>query len=267
MQNSGTSPLVRREDAGPVRLLTLAHPERRNALSLRMMQELRDRLLECAGEPDVAVVVLAADGPVFSSGHDLRELHAAGAAEAARIFRACTELMEAVQSIPPPVIAAVRGLATAAGCQLVATCDLVVAAEQARFATPGVKIGLFCSTPMVALTRAIGRKRALEMLLTGREVSAREACEWGLVNRVVAQEQVHDAALELASQIAAASPTVVAGGKQAFYRQIEAPQTAAYARMSEAMTAGLQAEDAREGICAFLEKRAPVWKRPHSLRQ
>jgi enoyl-CoA hydratase/carnithine racemase len=150
---------------------------------------------------------------------------------------------------------------------LVAACDLAVAAEPARFATPGVKIGLFCSTPMVALTRVIGRKRALEMLLTGREVSAREACDWGLVNRVVAPELLREAALELASQIAAASSAVVAGGKQAFYRQIEAPQQEAYARMAEAMTSGLQAEDAREGISAFLQKRSPVWKGRHSMRQ
>ena len=176
------------------------------------------------------------------------------------VFDVCTRLMETIQEVPQPVIAAVHGVATAAGCQLVATCDLAVAGEEARFATPGVKIGLFCSTPMVAVSRAIGRKRALEMLLTGRLIDARTAAEWGLVNRVVPTDQVDAAALELAVQIASASPLTLKIGKHAFYRQVDEPQDDAYRQMSQTMAENAMTEDAQEGMSAFLGKRQPTWR-------
>ena len=176
------------------------------------------------------------------------------------VFDVCTRMMEAIQEVHQPVIAAVRGIATAAGCQLVATCDLAIAGEEARFATPGVKIGLFCSTPMVAVSRAIGRKRALEMLLTGRPIDAHTAAEWGLVNRVVPTDQVDAAALELAAQIASASPLTLKIGKHAFYRQVDEAQDDAYRLMSETMAENAMTEDAQEGMSAFLGKRQATWK-------
>lgn len=259
MQNSPES-LVRVDDFGPVRVLTMTNPQRRNALSAQMMLQLRDALRETGTETGIAVVVVAAEGAVYSSGHDLREIGGAGQPDLDGLFALCCDLMETLQSIPQPVIAEVQGLATAAGCQLVAACDLAVAAETAQFATPGVRIGLFCSTPMVALTRAIGRKRAMEMLLTGRLVGAREAAEWGLVNRVVAAGDLRAAVLELAGQIASASSATVMTGKQAFYRQIEQPQQEAYRAMSAVMVENSQSPDAQEGICAFLEKRSAQWR-------
>jgi enoyl-CoA hydratase/carnithine racemase len=239
--------------------ITLNRPQRRNALSLELMRELIDCLQATGHEPGVQVVILAAAGNVFSSGHDLSEMTGRALSEYREIFDVCTELMEKVQSIPQPVIAQVQGLATAAGCQLVATCDLVVASEQARFATPGVKIGLFCTTPMVALSRAVGRKRAMEMLLTGMVVGAQQASDWGLVNRVVEMDKLGAETLELARQIASASPLTVAIGKQAFYSQIDLDQPKAYAYAKEVMSMNSLAADAQEGIGAFLEKRPPCW--------
>lgn len=240
--------------------LTMNRPERRNALSLGLMQELTACLGEIGQNKMMHAVILAGAGPAFSAGHDLSEMTNRTINEYRQIFDACVELMTTIQSIPQPVIAEVHGIATAAGCQLVATCDLVVAAEAAKFATPGVKIGLFCSTPMVALSRCIGRKRALEMLMTGKTIDAHTAMEWGLVNHVVPAEQLRSATLELAEQIAAASPLTLGLGKQAFYAQIDLDQPKAYAYTKEVMSLNAMAADAQEGIGAFLEKRAPCWR-------
>jgi len=229
-------------------------------LSLVMMHELMAALRALAADPETRVVVLAGNGPAFSAGHDLRELMERDINAYREIFDVCSQLMTAVQEIPQPVIARVHGIATAAGCQLVATCDLAVAAEGARFATPGVNIGLFCSTPMVALTRAVGRKRAFEMLLTGVAIDAHTAAEWGLVNRVVPESQLDEAVGLLAEQIARASAFTVRLGKQAFYTQIDLDQPKAYAYAKEVMSMNAMAEDAQEGICAFIEKRSPAWK-------
>jgi enoyl-CoA hydratase/carnithine racemase len=246
-------------EADRIAAITLNRPNRRNALSLDLMRELTSCLHETSRRPGVHAVILAAAGNVFCSGHDLGEMTGRTLAEYREIFDACTELMEKLQSIPQPVIAQVQGLATAAGCQLAATCDLVVASDQARFATPGVKIGLFCTTPMVALSRAIGRKRAMEMLLTGITVDARQASDWGLVNRVVPPEMLEQETRSLAEQIAGASPLTVAIGKQAFYSQIDLDQPKAYAYAKEIMSMNSLADDAQEGIGAFLEKRPACW--------
>ncbi len=248
------------EDALPAVLITLNRPEQRNALSTPLMLELTAELERQSARPDVRAIVLRASGPAFSAGHDLREMLDRTLDEEQEIFDVCTRMMETIQRIPQPVIAAVQGIATAAGCQLVATCDLAIAAEGARFATPGVKIGLFCSTPMVALSRSVGRKRALEMLLTGRPIDARTAAEWGLVNRVVPAPELDAAALELASQVASASPLTLRIGKQAFYRQIDVDQREAYRLMSRTMAENAMTCDAQEGMSAFLEKRAPTWR-------
>ena len=240
-------------------VVTLNRAERRNALSLELIGELTSMLDRLAADPSVRSVILAANGKVFCSGHDLGEMPGASRADLDALFAACTTLMNRIQSIPQPVIAEVRGIATAAGCQLVATCDLALADDSASFATPGVRIGLFCSTPMVALTRAIGRKRALEMLLTGRAVDARTAADWGLINAVKPAGELRAATLALASQIAAASPMTVATGKRAFYEQIDLSQSAAYQAMCQVMAGNAEARDAQEGMAAFLEKRAPVW--------
>jgi enoyl-CoA hydratase/carnithine racemase len=247
------------EREGGAAIVTLNRPERRNALSLDLMLELTAALEELAHDGATRAVVLAAAGKVFCSGHDLSEMTGRGLSDYRRLFDACTVLMETIQAIPQPVIAAVQGIATAAGCQLVATCDLAVASEEAAFATPGVKIGLFCTTPMVALTRAIGRKQALRMLLTGEMVSARTAAEWGLINEVVPAGELRDAALDLARKVAAGSPLTVAIGKQAFYSQIDLDQGKAYAYAKEVMSMNSLAADAQEGIGAFLEKRSPQW--------
>jgi enoyl-CoA hydratase/carnithine racemase len=244
---------------GDIALVTLNRPHRRNALSLAMMRELIDCLSAIGERRDLRAVILAAAGKVFSSGHDLSEMTGREVNEYRTLFNVCTELMTKVQSIPQPVIAEVQGIATAAGCQLVATCDLAIAAEEAAFASPGVKIGLFCTTPMVALSRAVGRKRALEMLLTGELIDAHRAADWGLVNRVVSAGELRAESLRLADSIAAASEKVVALGKQAFYAQIDLDQPAAYAYAQEVMTMNSLAPDAKEGIAAFLEKRAPAW--------
>ena len=246
-------------DALPAVVITLNRPERRNALSMSLMAELTRTLREQSARPEVRAFVLRAEGRAFSAGHDLSELVGRTLEDEQRIFAACTELMETVQRVPQPVIAAVQGVATAAGCQLVATCDLALAAETATFATPGVKIGLFCSTPMVAVSRTIGRKRALYMLLSGKPVDAATAADWGLVNEVVPATELDARALELARQIASASPLTLAIGKDAFYEQIDLDQPDAYRRMSETMAENAMTCDAQEGMSAFLEKRQPTW--------
>jgi enoyl-CoA hydratase/carnithine racemase len=243
------------DDDGVVTRITLNRPERRNALSVELMEELTAALRTAAGR----VVVIAGAGPAFSAGHDLGEILAADTPEAEHIFGVCTTLMTTVQSIDQPVIAQVHGVATAAGCQLVASCDLAIAESGARFATPGVRIGLFCSTPMVPLSRSVGPKRALQMLLTGDLVDAATALEWGLVNDVVEPDALEDAVAALAAKIAEASPMVLALGKRAFYAQVGLEQPAAYDLAGAAMTANAATEDAHEGISAFLEKRAPTW--------
>jgi enoyl-CoA hydratase/carnithine racemase len=238
-------------------VITLNRPDKRNALSLEMMGELIECLRICAQH---RAVIIAAAGKAFCSGHDLRQLSSRQERDYRQIFEMCTELMLQIQSMPVPVIAEVQGLATAAGCQLVAACDLAVASTEAAFATPGVKIGLFCTTPMVPLVRSIGRKRAMEMLLTGQPVSSHTALEWGLVNRVVEPDELSRTSRELACAIATASRDTVATGKQAFYEQVGMDERSAYARAKETMTSNAMADDAQEGISAFLSKRAPVWR-------
>jgi len=255
-----SAPVARERLEEGIEVVTLARPERRNALSLGVMRELIDILGRIAADPTARVVVVRALGPAFSAGHDLREMLQRDVAEYRETFDACTQLMTLVQSIPQPVIAEVAGVATAAGCQLVATCDLAIASSEARFATPGVKIGLFCTTPMVALTRAIGRKRAMEMLLTGEFIDAATAADWGLVNAVVPPERLHDAVLELARKVCSASAFVIGLGKAAFYAQIDLDQPKAYAYAKEVMSMNALAGDAQEGMSAFVERRAPVWK-------
>lgn len=255
-----THQLVEVEREGEIAVLSMNRPERRNALSLEMMRELDRAIASAAEQPDVRAVVLRGRGPAFSSGHDLRELLGRDVETYRTIFEACVALMERIAAVPQPVIAEVAGVATAAGCQLVAACDLAVAGEAATFATPGVRIGLFCSTPMVALTRVVGRKRAMEMLLTGDPIDARTACEWGLVNRVVPAGRLHAETIALAERISAASRSIVGIGKAAFYAQIDLDAAAAYAYTKEVMTMNALTEDAREGIGAFLEKRPPAWR-------
>jgi enoyl-CoA hydratase/carnithine racemase len=249
--------LVARE--GVLARITLNRPDKRNALSLELMEELLDALDTLGADPDVRAVVIEGAGVAFSAGHDLSEMVGRDLPFYQRLFDVCTELMEKIHRLPQPVIAKVHGIATAAGCQLVAACDLAVAADDARFATPGVKIGLFCSTPMVPLSRAIGRKRALEMLLTGELVDASTALEWGLVNRVVPSEQLDDAVAELVDGIARSSPLTVGIGKEAFYAQVELDEHRAYDLTKAVMSMNSMAADAQEGICAFLEKRQPNW--------
>jgi enoyl-CoA hydratase/carnithine racemase len=244
---------------GPLAIVTLNRPERRNALSLELMQESIRCLDEVAADHGLRAVILAAAGKVFCSGHDLSQMTGRNIDEYRHIFDVCTQLMEKIQSIPQPVIAQVQGIATAAGCQLVAACDLAIASDLAAFATPGVKIGLFCTTPMVALTRAIGRKRAFEMLVTGEIIGAKTAAEWGLINRAVPADELADETRKLAARIAAASSLVVGLGKQAYYAQIDLPQPKAYAYAKEVMSLNALADDAQEGISAFLEKRTPSW--------
>jgi len=244
---------------GQIATVTLNRPQRRNALSLELMTELIDCLNEIGRDPRLRVVLLRAAGKVFSSGHDLSEMVGRDITEYRKVFDVCTELMTRVQSIPQPVIAEVQGIATAAGCQLVATCDLAVASSEAAFATPSVKIGLFCTTPMVALSRSVGRKRALQMLLTGETIPATTAAEWGLVNLVVSAEELAEHCRNLATRIAEASSLTVALGKQAFYTQIDLDQPKAYAYAKEVMSMNALAADAQEGISAFLEKRRACW--------
>jgi enoyl-CoA hydratase/carnithine racemase len=260
-----TPPLARARD-GAIEILTLSRPKSRNSLSEAMLGALAEALADIAADRAVRAVVLAADGPVFSAGHDLKEMTAArarsdrGRAYYADILGRCAKVMQAIVTLPQPVIAAVQGTATAAGCQLVASCDLAVAAAEAKFCTPGVNIGLFCSTPMVALSRNIGTKQALEMLLTGEMIDAETARSWGLVNRVVAKDEVLNAALALARQIAAKSAYTVKIGKAAFYRQREMPLPEAYAYATQVMVDNMLAHDAEEGISAFIDKRHPNWE-------
>src|SRR3954447_24804569 len=256
---AATRPLLVRRD-GSAAHITLNRPAQRNALSLALMEEATATLQTLARDPDVRAIVIGGAGPAFCAGHDLQELLGRDLAFYQRVFDGCTQLLDAVRRAPQPVIARVHGIATAAGCQLVAACDLAIAADGARFATPGVKIGLFCSTPMVPVSRAVGRKRALEMLLTGRPIDAATAVDWGLVNRAVPAAELDAAVADLADAIAASSALTVAIGKEAYYAQIELDEPRAYALTKTVMTMNSLAADAQEGICAFLEKRAPEWR-------
>jgi enoyl-CoA hydratase/carnithine racemase len=252
--------LLLREDRDHVAWLTMNRPAARNALSVGLMDALEGALDAVAKDPAVRVVVIAGAGPGFCAGHDLKDIRANPERAAHQaLFTQCSRLMQAIVHLPKPVVARVHGIATAAGCQLVASCDLAVAADTARFATPGVNIGLFCSTPMVALTRAVGRKAAMEMLLTGDVIDAARAREIGLINRVVPEAELDAAVAALAGQIAGKSPLTVAIGKEAFYRQAEMDLAGAYAYAAEVMTRNMMARDAAEGIDAFIAKRAPVW--------
>jgi enoyl-CoA hydratase/carnithine racemase len=245
---------------GPAARITLNRPEKRNALSLELLGELTAALREASARAGTRVIVLEGAGAVFSAGHDLSEMIGRDDAFYRELFGACTVMMETIHDLPQPVIAKVHGVATAAGCQLVAACDLAVTAEGTRFATPGVKIGLFCSTPMVPVSRAVGRKRAMQMLLTGEPIDAATALDWGLVNRVVPAEELEGAALELVEAITRSSPYTVATGKRAFYAQVDRPEHDAYEHCEVVMTQNALAGDAQEGMSAFLQKRAPTWR-------
>ena len=259
-------PILLRQTLGSVSLLTLNRPEARNSLSEGLIAQLHAALKDIHDDTSVRAVVIAANGPAFSSGHDMKELTARradadrGRAYFAGIMTACSAMMQAIVHLPKPVVAAVQGIATAAGCQLVASCDLAVASEAAAFATPGVDIGLFCSTPMVALSRNVPRKQAMEMLLTGEPISAARARDSGLINRVVAAGTERDAAIALAQQVALKSAHTIKLGKAAFYRQAEMSLADAYRYAAEVMTENMMARDAEEGIGAFIEKREPKWQ-------
>ena len=255
-----TNEFVTTEIADGIAIVTMRRPEKRNALSLDVMRELVRAFTAIGEDADVRVAILCGEGPAFSAGHDLRELRDRDAAAYREIFDVCVELMETIQRIPQPVIAEVATIATAAGCQLVAACDLAIASTEAKFATPGVRIGLFCTTPMVALTRAIGRKHAMEMLLTGDFIDAATAAEWGLVNRAVAPDRLRSETLTLARKIAESSRMVVGLGKNAFYAQAGLEQRDAYGYAKEVMTLNALADDAQEGMAAFLERRRPRWR-------
>jgi len=263
---TATEPLLLRADDGPVAVLTLNRPAARNCLSEALLVALGDAFAAIAGDRKVRAVILAANGPVFSSGHDLKELAArrtdadGGRAYFKHIMTTCSAMMQRIVALPQPVIAVVQGVASAAGCQLVASCDLAVASANAGFVTPGVNIGLFCSTPMVALSRNVARKHAMEMLLGGDIVPAERAAAMGLVNEVVPPGTERARAMEIAHAIASKSSHVVGIGKAAFYRQIELPLAEAYAYASEVMTENMMAADAEEGICAFIEKRKAAWQ-------
>jgi enoyl-CoA hydratase/carnithine racemase len=263
---SSSSLILLREDIAGVAILTLNRPQARNSLSEAMLEALGDALTAIAHEDSVRTVVLAANGPAFSAGHDLKELNRhrsdedRGRAYFKHIMSMCSAVMQQVVALPQPVIAAVQGTATAAGCQLVASCDLAVASRAAKFATPGVNIGLFCSTPMVALSRNVTRKHAMEMLLTGEMISAEHAERIGLVNHVVAPGHERDEALKLAEKITAKSALTVKIGKEGFYRQLEMPLAEAYNYVSGIMVENLLVRDAEEGISAFIEKREPKWQ-------
>jgi enoyl-CoA hydratase/carnithine racemase len=244
----------------PAARISLNRAEKRNALSLQLVREVVAALEQLARNEEVRAIVVEGVGPVFSAGHDLSEMVDRDVGFYQELFDVCSVMMEAIHRVPQPVIARVHGVATAAGCQLVAACDLAVAAETARFATPGVKIGLFCSTPMVPVSRAVGRKRAMEMLLTGDFIDATTALEWGLVNRVVPEKELDRAVDELVEKIARSSPLTVGIGKEAFYQQIELDEHRAYDLTKTVMAMNSMATDAQEGICAFLDKRPPEWK-------
>ncbi|NQU56770.1 MAG: enoyl-CoA hydratase [Rhodospirillales bacterium] len=255
------APLVLRDDLAGVATLTLNRPEQRNALSVGLMSALEAEIANIATDETVRAVVIAANGPAFCAGHDLKEIRAnPGTENYQALFAQCSRLMLAITRLPQPVIARVHALATAAGCQLVATCDLAVAGRSAWFATPGVNIGLFCSTPMVALSRNVGRKQAMEMLLTGERVEAEQAERWGLINKVVDDDRLDEAVAEITAKLTSKSPLTLAIGKQAFYAQLDMDIEAAYAYASQTMTRNMLARDAEEGIDAFLEKRTPTWE-------
>jgi enoyl-CoA hydratase/carnithine racemase len=262
----GTAPVLLRERHKDIALLVLNRPQARNSLSEALLTALAEACTEIAADPSVRAVVVAANGPAFCAGHDLKELTArrrdadGGRAYFTQIMTACSAMMQQIVNLPQPVIAAVQGTASAAGCQLVASCDLAVASTAAKFATPGVDIGLFCSTPMVALSRNVPRKHAMEMLLTGDMVPAEKAAQIGLINRVVAVGAERNEALALAQQIASKSSHTVKIGKKGFYRQAEMGLAQAYQYVSQVMVENLLSADAEEGICAFIEKRDPTWE-------
>jgi enoyl-CoA hydratase/carnithine racemase len=245
---------------GPSVRITLNRPDRRNALSLELMNELIGALGEASALATTRVVVLEGAGPAFSAGHDLSEMIDRDETFYRELFEVCTAMMETVHELPQPVIAKVHGIATAAGCQLVAACDLAVASDDSRFATPGVRIGLFCSTPMVPVSRAVGRKRAMQMLLTGEPIDAATALEWGLVNRIVPEAELESAVRRLVEQIATSSAYTIATGKGAFYAQVDQTEHGAYEHTKAVMTENAMAADAQEGMTAFLQKRSPNWR-------
>jgi len=261
-----SAPVLLRERDGEIAILVLNRPRVRNSLSEALLTALTSAFTDIAGDKSIRAVVLAANGTAFCAGHDLKELTArrsdsdGGRGYFRHIMTTCSAMMQQIVNLPQPVIAAVQGVASAAGCQLVATCDLAVASSVAKFATPGVAIGLFCSTPMVALSRNVAPKHAMEMLLTGDMVTAEHAAVIGLINRVVAPGEARKAATALAKQIAAKSSHVLGIGKEAFYRQLELGLAEAYAYASEVMAENMMAHDAAEGICAFIEKRDPTWQ-------
>jgi enoyl-CoA hydratase/carnithine racemase len=260
------APVLLRERSKDIAVLVLNRPAARNSLSEALLAALSQAFSDIAADKKVRAVVLAANGPAFCAGHDLKELTArrsdadGGRAYFKQIMGACSTMMQQIVNLPQPVIAAVQGVASAAGCQLVASCDLAIASASAKFATPGVDIGLFCSTPMVALSRNVARKHAMEMLLTGDMVPAERAAEIGLVNRVVAAGKEREAALALAQQIAGKSSHTIKIGKEGFYRQADMGLADAYAYVSRVMVENLMSADAEEGICAFIEKRDPTWE-------
>jgi enoyl-CoA hydratase/carnithine racemase len=254
------SDILEVDRADGVAVLALNRPEQRNALSRELMHEVVAALDGVRDDEEIRTVVIAGRGPGFCAGHDLSEMLGLALDDYREIFALCTRMVNAIHELPQPVIARVHGIATAAGCQLVAACDLAVASSEARFATPGVKIGLFCTTPMVEVARSVGRKRALELLLTGTPIDAETAADWGLVNRVVAPEDLETATDDLARQIAAASPLTVATGKRAFYDHIDLGIDAAYEGCQAVMSENAMAEDAQEGMSAFVEKRTPTWR-------
>jgi enoyl-CoA hydratase/carnithine racemase len=265
-RHAGSAPLVQRHDQDGIAALVLSRPETRNALSQAMLAALSEVLTEIAADTRARAVVLSAEGPAFCAGHDLKEITAhradpdGGRGFVKGLMDQCSSMMQIIRRMPQPVIAAVEGIATAAGCQLVASCDLAVAAEGARFATPGVHIGLFCSTPMVALSRNVSPKHAMEMLLTGDMISAEDAFRMGLVNRVVAAGTARDDATALARKIASKSALTVKIGKEAFYRQLDMSLPEAYRYANQVMVENMMARDASEGISAFVEKRPPKWE-------
>src|SRR3989475_3117373 len=249
------------EDAPPAAVITLNRPDQLNALSSDLMTELSAELERQAARPDVRAIVIKGAGRAFSAGHDLREMLDRSLDEEREIFAVCNQLMATVQSVPVPVIAAPHGIATAAGCQLVATCDLAIASDDCRFATSGVRYGLFCSTPGVAVGRNVSRKHALEMLLTGRFIDAATAERWGLINRAVPRERLDEEVSALVTELSQLSRYALQIGKEGFYKQIESTQADAYKQMAETISCNAIAPDGREGMAAFAEKRAPVWEK------
>ncbi|HEY7327251.1 MAG TPA: enoyl-CoA hydratase [Gemmataceae bacterium] len=260
MQSTATlAPILLSELREEVLYLTLNRPEKRNALSRELLSQLHEKLEQIAADTRIRVVVLAAQGPAFCAGHDLGEMLGCSEEAYRELFALCSTVMQQFRALPQPVIARVQGMATAAGCQLVAACDLAVAADNASFATPGVKIGLFCTTPMVPLVRTIPSRFALEMLLTGKPISAQQALAWGLVNRVVTADQMDVAVREFTDAIRASSPLTVRIGKRAFYDQLALDEASAYERATDVMTKNALCRDAQEGMSAFVRKRKPEW--------